>query len=120
MVKYFYDDYIYERWGIDVSLLSIYYVWAFTTFVIFAGGYCFASCMTYPYSNYWFRRNYQSTSNFRFAQEFVKCSQRVTRLVESMMERQNAEKAGAILLNIQESEAESAANNSKKVEDTES
>ena len=46
----------------------------------------------------------------------MKCSQRVTRLVESMIEKQNAERAGAILLNIDDEETGSTT----KVDDAES
>ena len=81
----------------DISYAAIMYYLVFNTLFLIGIGYCIVGSVTYPYSNGSFSNNHRRTTNQRFGSEFVKCTERICRVLQDMIETQGTQNTSAIL-----------------------
>ena len=79
------------------------YILLFNGLVLGIGGYSIVGCVAYPYSKQFLQASLKRTTNERFSAEFIKCTDRVVRLVSNMAETQSTENVSAILTALTES-----------------
>ena len=65
----------------DISYAAIMYYLVFNTLFLIGIGYCIVGSVTYPYSNSGFSNSHRRQTNQRFGQEFIKCTERICRVV---------------------------------------
>jgi len=82
----------------DISYAAIMYYLVFNTLVIVAVGYCGVSSASYPYSCSFFVKAHKRQTNKRFGAEFMRCTERMCRVVQDMSESQSFKNTSAILL----------------------
>jgi hypothetical protein len=81
-----------------ISYAAIMYYLVFNTLMLIGLGYCIVGYVTYPYSNSYFNKNHKRQTNQRFGSEFIKCTERICRVVQDMSEQQSSQNTSAILL----------------------
>ena len=64
--------------------MNLIYIPLGASFLLFLIGQFLAGIVAYPYSSSFFNKSYQRQSNFRIGIEFVKCVERMTRLIVDM------------------------------------
>ena len=67
------------------------YVLVFNTLLFISLGYCAVGCVAYPYSNSIFNKTHFRQSNEKFGFEFIKCTERIVRIIEDMIETQSSQ-----------------------------
>ena len=82
----------------DISYAAIMYYLVFNTLLLIGLGYCIVGRVSYPYSASIFRNDHKRSTSQRFGAEYVKCSMRLARVIEDMLETQSSENTSAILL----------------------
>ena len=70
----------------DISYAAIMYYLVLNTLLLIGVGYCVVGCVTYPYSNGYFSKTHRRQTNQRFGVEFIKCCERISRLISDMSE----------------------------------
>ena len=95
-LAYLYSEYIDVDQN-DVLYSTYLYVLLFNGLVLGIGGYSIVGCVAYPYSKQFLQADLKRTTNERFSTEFIKCTDRIVRLISNMAETQSAENASAIL-----------------------
>jgi len=81
----------------DISYAAIMYYLVFNTLILVGLGYCAVGCVTYPYSNSFFNKTHKRQTNQRFGNEFIKCTERLCRVIQDMSETQGTMNTSAIL-----------------------
>ena len=71
------EDLLYSTYG---------YLLLFNALVLLIGGYMLVGCIAYPYSNFALQKQLKRQTNERFSAEFIKCTERITRLIQDMAE----------------------------------
>lgn len=94
----------------EISYASAMYYLVFNTLFIVGICYCLVGCVTYPYSNKQFSKSHMRQTNKRFGSEFIKCTERVSRVVQDMIETQGTANTSAILMAPMESTENVGAN----------
>lgn len=74
------------------------YIFVFNTLFLIGIGYCVVGCVAYPYSNSYFNNSQKKQTNQRFGLEFIKCTERVCRVLQDMLETQGTKNTSALLL----------------------
>lgn len=69
----------FDRTAITYSALM--YILVLNTLMLIGIGYCLTGCISYPYSNKYFRDSHFRNSNEKFSAEFIKCTERCVRIV---------------------------------------
>ena len=82
----------------EISYAAIMYILVLNTLVLIGIGYCVAGCLTYPYSNIFFNGSHQRQTNERFGNEFIKCTERICRVIQDMIDTQGTQNTSAILM----------------------
>ena len=80
-VMYFYGDEVMGVPAKDTLYSTYMYILLINGLAIFIGGYTIVGCIAYPYSNYTLQMQLKRQTNERFSVEFIKCTERVTRLI---------------------------------------
>ena len=65
----------------EITYAAIMYYIVFNTLVLLIIGYCIVGTVAYPYSNCFFNTSHARQTNQRFGSEFIKCTERVCRVV---------------------------------------
>ena len=78
---YFFGDNLFGIPTEDTIYSSYMYLLLFNGLVLFIGGYTLVGCIAYPYSNYTLQKQLKRQTNERFSVEFIKCTERITRLI---------------------------------------
>ena len=97
----------------EISYAAIMYYLVFNTLFLITVGYCLVGCITYPYSNNYFNKSHMRQTNKRFGSEFIKCTERVSRVIQDMIETQGISNTSAILtapMDIKDSNDKNVAN----------
>ena len=81
----------------EISYAAVMYYVVFNTLLIVGLGYCIVGCVAYPFSASFFRNSHKRSTNQRFGTEFVKCTERVSRVLQDMIQMQSSENTSAIL-----------------------
>ena len=81
----------------EITYGAIMYYLVFNTLFLIGIGYCLVGCVTYPFSNNYFSKSHKRTTNQRFGAEFIKCTERVSRVVQDMIDMQGTQNTSAIL-----------------------
>ena len=74
----------------DITYAAIMYYLVFNTLMIIGIGYFIVGCVSYPYSLNYFSKGHFRQSNEKFGQEFIKCTERVVRIIQDMIETQSS------------------------------
>lgn len=62
------------------------YYFVVNTLFLIGIGYCIVGCITYPYSFKVLSKSHMRMTNKRFGTEFIKCTERVSRVIQDMIE----------------------------------
>ena len=81
----------------EITYSSIMYIVVFNTLMIIGVGYAVVGCVSYPYSNDFFNKTHFRQSNEKFGSEFIKCTERVVRIIQDMIETQSSRNSTQIL-----------------------
>ena len=65
----------------EITYASFMYILVFNTAMIIGVGYMIVGCVAYPYSNGFFNKTHFQSSNEKFGSEFIKCTERVVRII---------------------------------------
>ena len=65
----------------EISYAAAMYYLVLNTLALIGVGYCIVGCVTYPYSNTFFNKSHKRQTNQRFGSEFIKCTERVCRVI---------------------------------------
>ena len=68
----------------EISYAAIMYYLVFNTFLLIGVSYFVVGCVSYPYSNHFFSASHKRQTNQRFGSEFIKCTERVCRVIQDM------------------------------------
>lgn len=70
----------------EISYAAIMYYLVFNTLCIIGVGYCLVGCIAYPYSSSYCIKGHFRQSNDKFGAEFIKCTERIVKIVSDMIE----------------------------------
>jgi len=94
----------------EITYAAAMYYLVFNTLFVIGICYCLVGCVAYPYSTKLFSKNHMRQTNKRFGSEFIKCTERVSRVVQDMIETQGTANTSAILMAPMEVSEESGTN----------
>lgn len=75
----------------------MYYL-VINTLVIIGIGYCIVGCVSYPFSSSFFNKSRIRSGNEKFGHEFIKCTERIVRIIQDMIETQSSRNSYQLLL----------------------